>query len=343
MSRSTPFGSGQLHRRGLRPRTLSVAGIAAVAALAALSPASALAGGNTTTTLSDDAGDSLVTNQTVTITATVTQDTGSPAGTVAFTNNFTPITGCGAQPVNPVTGGGFAAVCPWAVSPADSDEQLGASFTPDPVADPGAAPSDTLNKVQVDLPMVAVQPTTTTISASATSAVEGAEFTLTATVAPTTFAAPLKPTGNVSFLYGAFAIPCNNGGSALDPSTLMVSCTTSFPDTGDTDWSTTYNGDSNFATSTSDAVHVTIVAPQPSNNTSNGGSGVSLPGGGSISGGGTSGGGTTGGGAGGGKAGSGTKAPGASGGKKAHGKKHGKKKHAKKHGKKKHAKKHGKP
>ena len=64
------------------------------------------------------------TNQPVTLTATVTPDTGSPTGTVAFDNGGTPIPGCSAQPVSSGT-----ATCVASFSYSAPAPSLTASFT----------------------------------------------------------------------------------------------------------------------------------------------------------------------------------------------------------------------
>lgn len=85
---------------------------------------------STTTTLSPSPTNP-VTNQTVTLTATVTANSGTatPAGTVQFDNGGSPIAGCSAHPLSG-TGTSATATCQTSFAASTSPESLIATYTP---------------------------------------------------------------------------------------------------------------------------------------------------------------------------------------------------------------------
>jgi hypothetical protein len=89
---------------------------------------------------------------------------------------------------------------------------------------------------------------TTTLTASPTSVAVGASVTLTATVSPS------AATGSVTFYNGSTSI----GSSDLNSGTATLS--TSFTSAGSESLTATYSGDDTYASSTSNAVTVTVTA-----------------------------------------------------------------------------------
>jgi len=69
-----------------------------------------------------------VTNQAVTLTATVTPNAPTPSGTVSFQNHGTPIAGCESRPVA-LAGSSYTATCQTTFTAASSPEALTAVFT----------------------------------------------------------------------------------------------------------------------------------------------------------------------------------------------------------------------
>lgn len=107
----------------------------------------------------------------------------------------------------------------------------------------------------VSSPVFARRPPTA-LQSSATSITVGASITLTATVAGASGAA--VPTGTVEFQLGTSSL----GTESLDGSGVATLTTTSLP-AGSDAITATYNGDANYNASTSPALTITVVAPQP--------------------------------------------------------------------------------
>ncbi len=193
-----------------------------------------------------------VTNQGVTLAATVTARaaSGAPAGSMAFLDQGRPISGCEAQPVT-ASGQSVTVLCQ--TSFAAESAQLTATFTP-------GAGSLVLGSSSAAAPLaVGPDTTTTNLDASATVPVH-APTTFTATVAPTTTpGGPIKPSGTVQFLDGTTPIagcgaqPLVGGGAT---------CTITYVATGSHSITARYLGDANFAasTATSRVVRVTALA-----------------------------------------------------------------------------------
>jgi trimeric autotransporter adhesin len=107
--------------------------------------------------------------------------------------------------------------------------------------------------------------TTTTVAASATTAVQGASVTLTATGNTSSFGNP--PTGSVKFTLGGTSLgPAVPVTGNTDPNTGLVSATASISTTtlplGADSVTATYTGDKNYVGSNGSG-SVTITAPAP--------------------------------------------------------------------------------
>ena len=136
-----------------------------------------------------------VTNQTVTLTGTVTAGPGSvaPSGTLAFLNGGTPISGCDHVPVSP-TGQSVTTVCQTTLGA--SVAQLSAVFTPSP----GSAVAGSASAV--DALSVGRDSTVTALFVPG-AIVAGEPTTFIAQVSPPAVRpGPLDPTGTVEFLDG---------------------------------------------------------------------------------------------------------------------------------------------
>ncbi len=154
-----------------------------------------------------------VTNQPVTLTATVEASTGVPSGTLAFGTwlGGTPTSGCGLQPVTEIEGG-YGAVCD-TVFAADEDPCFevpdpGCYDGPEQFDDvefqpaPGVRLEGSSGNIRFDAKPV---PTATSVSVSTQTPLFGEPVSYTATVTPEYLGAVL-PTGTVEFRDGTHAI-----------------------------------------------------------------------------------------------------------------------------------------
>jgi hypothetical protein len=201
----------------------------------------------TATTLATDPASPL-TNQTLTLTATVTP---AVTGTVEFDNHHVAVPGCAAVAVSPAG----TAACSFAVTAAGSPYGLDAIFVPAPgtVAVGSTSASDRV--------VVGLDPTSTTLAASSLAPAAGDTVTYTATVAPAD-AGGAAPTGAVAFADGGTTIAA----CASQPlSGATATCSVSYPDGGSHAITASYQADANFAASTSPARTVTALPPTPAN------------------------------------------------------------------------------
>jgi hypothetical protein len=192
-----------------------------------------------------------VTDQQVTLTATVTSTGAVPSGTVEFFEgvggNSAPILGCDAVPLTSADAANSATcVTSFAASPAVS---VSAAYTP---ADGSTLAASATAGVAVN---VGRAPTTTSLGISASSTGPGQPLTMTATgtVAFLVNGAPIPagPDGpgcsGVSLTSGSLTATCQvqlTGGSGSTPETITA----------------TYSGDGNFAPSTSGPQTATYIA-----------------------------------------------------------------------------------
>jgi hypothetical protein len=191
-----------------------------------------------------------VTNQSVTLIATVTAGTSSTAlwGTVTFENGGTAIQGCANMPAVP---SGRSATVACTASFAASSAHLSAEFTP--------ASGSILKGSSSPGASLAVGPdaSSTTLTA-APSVTVGASATYTAAVGPpASRPGPVQPTGAVEFLDGGTPI----GSCANQPlSRGAASCTVSYAIVGAHQITARYAGDANFNGSSSPVDQVSVVA-----------------------------------------------------------------------------------
>jgi hypothetical protein len=199
---------------------------------------------------------SAVTNQTVTLTATVSGASGAPSGTVSFNNNGAAIAGCASRPVASST-----ATCQTSFTAASSPEALTAAFTPSGNSGPQASTSPAVSLA------VARDASVSGLSVSTASPPLGSSVTYTATVTPT-HAGGAQPSGVVQFADNSTPIgSCTSQPLTVGSSSSMATCTVSYGTAGSHSITATYTGNGNFTSSSSAAQTVTVraasVTPQP--------------------------------------------------------------------------------
>ena len=179
------------------------------------------------------------TNQTVTLSTTISSGTGTPTGTVEFDNNGVAISGCAAQAVNASTG---VATCSTSFTAASSPESLTAVYSP--AAGTNYQTSSTSSATALT---VGKDATSTTLGTSDASPVTGEQVTYTATITPND-SGSAAPGGTVSFKDGGNAI---TGCTASSVSAGQATCQVTYNTPGNHTITAAYNGDANFSTSSS--------------------------------------------------------------------------------------------
>jgi hypothetical protein len=204
--------------------------------------------GATTTTGLTTSPSNPVSNQAVTLTATVTQTADNPTGTIEFDNNGAAVSGCASQPV------GSAGTATCQTSLAAGSHALAATFNPSSAAVLGStSPPDTL--------VVGKDTTSTALAVSQSSLMIGQSVTFSATVTPAHPGA-LEPSGPMRFLDGGSPIgSCQNQPLTAGGSSSTATCTLSFSGQGPHTISASYGGDGNFAASTSAPQAITVQPP----------------------------------------------------------------------------------
>lgn len=172
--------------------------------------------------------------QSVTFTATVSGKSGTPSGTVAFADGTTALGSGG------LNASGIATFTTSSLIVASH------SITAQYGGDTTYAPGTPATLTQI----ISLNPSTTALTASASSAISGQAITLTAAVA--NMSGP-TPTGSITFKDGSSALST----ATLDP-TGKVTYTTSSLAVGTHSISAVYSGDAGNTASTSPAVTVTV-------------------------------------------------------------------------------------
>jgi Bacterial Ig-like domain (group 3) len=208
----------------------------------------------TTTTLATPSPSPAAANQPVTLTATVSDSSATPSGTVAFSANGILISGCTSQPVT-ASGSSGTATCSTSFAAGGSPESLTATFTGSSGSGQAGSSSSTQSLT------VNKGSTTTTLATSNTSPTVGGNVTYTATVTPG-IAGASKPSGTVTFLDGGSPISgCTAQPLTAGSSSGTATCTVSYPSTGSHTITATYGGDADFTGSSSPATTATVQAP----------------------------------------------------------------------------------
>jgi hypothetical protein len=199
-----------------------------------------------------------VTNQTVTLTATITAASGTPSGgTVAFGTLRGAFAGCASQPVT-WNGTSGTATCRMSFTSDASPQTLGAQFTPTNTTVQGSFG----RPIQLTVGQAA---TATTVAASNASSAAGQNVTYTATVAPSE-AGPVEPSGTVEFVDGGATIAaCGAQPLTAGPAASTATCTVNYGAAGSHSITAVYAGDADFTGSTSPAQAVTVQSSSPSN------------------------------------------------------------------------------
>ena len=212
-----------------------------VEVFAAAKPTPALAA--TTATLKASAS-TITSGQSVTFTATVTSQSGSgtPTGSVNFLD--------GTSTIGSGTLNGSGVVSFATSSLAAGSHSITAAYQGDSSF---AASTSSAVSVQVNAALAA---TTTTLMSSASTVTAGQSVTFTATVAPQSGSG--TPTGIVNFLDGTTMV----GSGTLNGSGVATFSTSSLA-SGTHSVTAAYQGDTNFAASTSSAVSVHVNAGPP--------------------------------------------------------------------------------
>jgi hypothetical protein len=199
-----------------------------------------------------------VTNQPVTLTATVTATSGTatPTGTVAFVDNQGTITGCGTAPLSSGSGTSATATCLTSYAASTSPQGLTAAYTPAGGSNfqPSATTSPVILSIGKDL-------TATALSTLSPNPGTGQSITYIVAVI-TGHTGPTAPSGTVAFLDGGTPI----AGCTSQPVTGSgATCTTSYSAPGSHIVTTTYAGDGNFFGSISLPLTVTVSATPAAN------------------------------------------------------------------------------
>lgn len=196
-----------------------------------------------------------VTNQGVTLIATVTSSTSTspPSGTVTFENGGTPINGCTNDPIQ-TPGQSATVTCQTLFSASTSPEQLTAVFT----ATPGSAVAGSSSAQ--DTLVVGHDSSSTTLQVPTGKIVVGASVRFSATVRPTQ-GGPANPTGSVAFLDGVVPIPSCLHQPLTGAGT--ATCTLSYTTVGDHSITALYSGDANFGGSGSSPLKSFSVSEAP--------------------------------------------------------------------------------
>jgi hypothetical protein len=190
-----------------------------------------------------------VTNQQVTLTATVSPALGSTSGTVAFFDQGTPINDCADRPVD----GNGVATCTTSLAASGSPASLTATYSPNGQAQ-AAGSTSAAQPLNVGLASTGL-----TLGKSSAAPSVGQPLTYTASVTPAV-AGPRSPTGTVAFYDGSATIPT----CAAQPlSGTTATCTVTYPTTGSHTITAAYAGDANFTGSTSFPPQTLTLAAQP--------------------------------------------------------------------------------
>ncbi|HTX07545.1 MAG TPA: invasin domain 3-containing protein [Solirubrobacteraceae bacterium] len=188
---------------------------------------------------------SLVTNQIVTLFATVNPGSGSPAGAITFDDGGAPIANCVAMPITPSNPG---ATCQTSFAASTSPERLTAVFVPNTSSTaPGSTGTATIT----------VTPDSTSVSLNVSTAVNvGQSTTYTATVAPpASRPGPVEPSGSVEFFDNGSPIASCLNQTLVN---LSASCTLTYSAVGMHSITARYSGDPNFTASTASAQPVSV-------------------------------------------------------------------------------------
>lgn len=202
-----------------------------------------------TTTVVATSPSSAVTNQLVTLIATVTtsRSNTSPSGFLTFNNGTAPIAGCTDIPVSTPQQSAII-TCPASFAAPAGPEQIQAVFTPGEGSRVRGSASSSLNL------SVGQDSTSTSLQVSSSHPTAGAVTTYTSTVTPSE-PGPVTPSGSVAFLdrgrpiAACAGVPLTQG---------VASCSVKYGASGAHQIIARYSGDASFTGSTSSLAAVTV-------------------------------------------------------------------------------------
>jgi hypothetical protein len=223
------------------------------------SAATSVVGSIPTSTSLTAAPTALVTNQGVTLIATVTSSSSSvrPSGTITFENHGSPIRGCTNETVSPIDQS-VTLTCGTSFAASTSPEQLVAVFEPSPGSNLGSS----TNPQPMNL-TIRQDSTSTDLQVSSTTANLRSSVTYTATVTPS-HTGSSQPSGSVTFLDGGKPIAlCRSQRLIRAGAFLNATCKLTYGRVGSHHITATYGGDGNAARSSSSPTTVNIRRPNP--------------------------------------------------------------------------------
>jgi uncharacterized protein YukE len=199
-----------------------------------------------------------VTNQPVTLAATVGVTGNTASGSVVFEAAGVPISGCSAVPISSSTFAGIA-TCQAPFAALSSPVSITAVFTPAPATSVAGSTSGAASLI------VGSDTTTTTLAVSSATVAAGQNVTFTATVTPG-HAGPTEPLGTVDFLDDGNPIAsCTVQPLTAGATSSTATCTTKYVLSAAHIITAHYRPTRNFAASTSapQTVSVKAAAPPP--------------------------------------------------------------------------------
>lgn len=192
-----------------------------------------------------------VTNQSVTLHATVSASEGLPEGSVEFRDGASEITGCQHETVE--QGSPAVATCQTSFAATQHPDQLSAVFTP-------SSPASLQGSEGTTELTVAKSATTTTLQTSSSLLTAGGSVTYTATVSPAS-GGQIQPSGTVEFLDGGTPIEsCSHQSLGAGQAT----CQLAYLAAGGHSVTAKFVGDANFLESSSSPAQAITVQPGPS-------------------------------------------------------------------------------
>jgi hypothetical protein len=189
-----------------------------------------------------------VTNQLVTLRATVAASEGLPAGSVEFRDGASQVTGCQDEPVE--QGSPAVATCQTSFPATAHPDQLSAVFKP-------SSPASLRGSEGTTELTVAKSATTTTLQSSSSLLTVGGTVTYTAAVTPVS-GGPVQPVGTVEFLDGGTPVDsCMHQSLAAGQAT----CQLSYSAAATHSLTARFAGDGNFLESSSSPAQAITVQP----------------------------------------------------------------------------------
>ncbi len=252
-------GSTTDHGNGIYSATITASKTAGQSTITATDQTTGINGFATLTQNAVGSGTTLVsssstpvTNESVTLFASVNTNGGSPSGTITFADDGFPLGGCVGKPITPSNP---TAVCHTSFAAMASLQRLTATFTPDSSSTVAGSTGAATISVGKDV-------TSTSLDVSSFAVQVGSDITYTATVTPG-HGGPVQPSGPVAFTDGTTPIPgCGHQPLVKKNGVSSATCTVTYGQTGGHTVTATYGGDPYFLGSKSSSTSVDV-QPQP--------------------------------------------------------------------------------